>query len=259
MSEPRLNVEIAGRPDGDPMLLVHGFLSSNAQWDLNRDALGERMRLHMVELPGHGLSDAPDDRAAYGTDAVVAALEQVRIDHNVDRWWICGQSLGAAVVIRYCLAHPDRARGLVFTNSRAVFGVPRKDAEAAGRDLPPPLTSLRDLPFHPINAKRFPEAVKQRMVAAADAMPLHAVNHITEHRNSWAAVDRFHELALPVLLINGQWESRFQTQIPIAIERIPHLKVVDLEGGHSINVEQADQFNAAVLDFVGSNGAIALN
>ena len=95
-------VEETGNPVGPPMVLVHGFLSSNAQWDLNRDELGKHYRLLMVELLGHGRSDAPDDPDAYGIDALLAELESIRIERHIETWWVCGQSLGGAISILYC-------------------------------------------------------------------------------------------------------------------------------------------------------------
>ena len=35
-----------------------------------------------------------------------------------------------------------------------------------------------------------------------------------------------------------------------AARRLPGLEIVDLDGGHSVNMEAADGFNAAVRDFV---------
>lgn len=246
-----MHAEDAGNPDGEPIVLLHGFMSCNAQWDLNREALGEHLALVMVEMMGHGNSAAPDDPDAYTPEVVVAELERIRTERGIERWWVCGQSLGGALALRYTVEHPDRVKGLIFTNSRAVFGLPRTGVSEDGGQRPPRPQSVRDLPIHPINAKRFPEAVKARMVAAADAMPMHVIHHVTAHRHAWSGVDRLGELTMPVLLVNGLWEKAFQPSVPKAREHITNLRVVDLEGGHSINVEQAQQFNEAVLAFVG--------
>ncbi|SVC64836.1 uncharacterized protein METZ01_LOCUS317690, partial [marine metagenome] len=37
----RLNFEVTGKEDGPGILLIHGFLSSNAQWLPNIEALGK--------------------------------------------------------------------------------------------------------------------------------------------------------------------------------------------------------------------------
>lgn len=241
-------VEEAGNADGPPMLFIHGFLSSNAQWDLNRDELGQHYRLLMVELPGHGRSQVPDSAAGYAIEALVAQLESIRVNYGVDRWWVCGQSLGGAISILYCLAHPDRVQGLIFTNTRAAFGIKRQGVSSNG-GVPPVVSEPRQLPVHPINAKRLPEGIKQRMVAAADAMSVEAINQFLARRHTWKSTARMAELSMPVLLVNGRWEKAFQEFVTQAGELIADLHVVSLEGGHAINAEQPDQFNEAVIEF----------
>lgn len=242
-------VEEAGNPDGPPMLLVHGFLSSNAQWDLNRNELGQHYRLLLVELPGHGQSNAPDDDDSYSIEGLIAELEAIRERHGVDTWWVCGQSLGGAISILYCLARPEQVRGLIFTNTRAAFGIKREGVSANG-GVPPTISATRDMPVHPINAKRLPEPIKQRMVDAADAMSVDAANRFLARRHTWKSTDRMAELAMPVLLVNGRWEKSFQPFVEQAGELIADLTVVTLEGGHAINAEQPDGFNEAVIDFI---------
>ena len=228
------------------MLLLHGFLSCAAQWDLNRQRLGERFQLVIVELMGHGSSDAPRASQWYGPDHVLSELERIRTEHDIERWWVCGQSLGGAITTRYALRHPQHTLGLVFTNSRAAFGIARPGVQAI---VPDNIASTREISVHPINATRLPEAVKHRLVAAADATPLHVVDFVTGHRDSWRSVDQMAELQMPVLLVNGRWEKAFQRTLDDVRDAIGHIEIVDLEGGHAINIEQAAAFDAAVLEF----------
>ena len=55
------------------------------------------------------------------------------------------------------------------------------------------------------------------------------------------------------MLVNGRWETAFQEHVPTAAARIPDFHLVELDGGHSINVEQPEAFDRAVLDFVARN------
>lgn len=232
------------------MLMIHGFLSSNAQWDLNRDALGADLRLVMVELMGHGDSSAPDDIGAYAPGVVIAEIERIRAEADVDTWWVCGQSLGGAVAMRYCAQFTRRVRGLVFTNSRAAFGIGRRGADSPETLATDGMSSLQEMRVHPVHAKRVPEAQRNRLIAAADRIPFHTVDHVTAHRGSWRAVDEMKLFTMAVLLVNGRWESAFQPKVEVARSLIADLEIVDLEGGHAINIEQAASFNAAVVDFV---------
>ena len=54
---------------GPYMLLLHGMLSSRAQWLANIEALSQHCRLVVTELLAHGRSGSPDDPDAYAPEA----------------------------------------------------------------------------------------------------------------------------------------------------------------------------------------------
>lgn len=269
MTINKLHVEEFGDQQGPPVLMLHGFMSSNLQWDPNRAGLGAKLRLLMTEQPGHGRSPGPDDVEAYRTDAVLDQIDRIRTDRGIDRWWMIGQSLGGAIAIRYAIRHPDRVAGLVFTNSRAVFGLTGRVAgdesetgsnqQAATKpDRPPgrdnrPEDVLREriraMPYHPNNAKRLPAELQARMIEAADRMPVSVFRHLRS-AGPWASTDDLHLLRTPTLLINGRYEKAFQPCVDLARSSIGDLRVIDLEGGHSVNIDQPDAFNRAVIDFI---------
>ncbi len=88
------------------------------------------------------------------------------------------------------------------------------------------------------------------MVDAADRMDLDGVAHMAANSPSWQSSDELDQLACPVLLVNGVWEKAFQPHVADARGAIADLMIVNLEGGHSINVEQPDAFNDAVVAFL---------
>src|SRR4051812_13544831 len=113
---PQLHVEMH-EGDGPPTLLVHGILSSRAQWLLNIEALRQVCTPVVIELWGHGRSPVPDDAAAFEPDAYEELFDAIRDDLGADRWFVIGQSLGAALTLRYALDRPERVMAHVFTNS----------------------------------------------------------------------------------------------------------------------------------------------
>jgi pimeloyl-ACP methyl ester carboxylesterase len=63
--------------------------------------------------------------------------------------------------------------------------------------------------------------------------------------------DRLSEIVTPTLLVNGRRERGFQAVRDLAAGAIDGIEVVDLDGGHPVNLDCAEGFNAAVTDFLG--------
>jgi pimeloyl-ACP methyl ester carboxylesterase len=236
------------------LLLLHGFLSSNLQWDPNRDRLREHFRLTGTELWGHGKSPAPRASERYRVESYVAELERIRVELGVERWLVCGQSFGAGITIRYALAHPERVRGLILTNSRSALNDVGHDARENGLEAWQAL-DRRVLPYHPCHARRLPSDLRGRMEAAADAIPAYALWQGTATTARDLSCRRLGaQLQVPTLLVNGRYDRRFQSDRDFALETIPDLEVVDLDAGHAVNIEAAAAFDRAVIDFARRHG-----
>jgi 2-succinyl-6-hydroxy-2,4-cyclohexadiene-1-carboxylate synthase len=252
----KLHVEVEPGGRGPHLLLVHGFLSSRAQWRPNLAALKQHVRPVIVELWGHGRSPVPEDPAAYRVTSYIDAFEAIRRELGVDRWVVCGQSFGAGLTIRYAHSHPAHVVGQIFTNSVSALSAPGEResdakrllwADALERDGHSAIEALR---FHPRFATRFASEVKREMLEdAALIQPAAIANAIRYTTPQLSVVDCLGELTAPSLLVNGLWERPFQPLRDRAAKLLPSLAIVDLEGGHSINVEAPAAFNDAVARF----------
>jgi pimeloyl-ACP methyl ester carboxylesterase len=70
-------------------------------------------RVIAIDLPGHGLSDAPDDPAAYTIDAMAKRVVQVTDVLSIIRATYIGHSMGGALAARIAKQHPERVKALV--------------------------------------------------------------------------------------------------------------------------------------------------
>lgn len=253
MSETaNLNTREIGDASRPTLLLLHGFMSCADQWLLNLDALSARYHLVLAELWGHGDSPMPNDTASISIAGYMEQFERIRRRGNIERWGLIGQSYGAGLMLQLALADPSRCTGVVVTNSRSAFGDVSRDERPRGRSAPGKVYEPRSLPFHPIHARRFPEQVQSALVASADAMSEEAVTLGGKVAVGLNCVDRLGELSaegVPMLLTNGVYERSFQPDVEALKQRYPSLPVADLNGGHSINIEDADGFNQATLGF----------
>lgn len=239
------------------MFLVHGMLTGSLQWTPNLASLKRFVRPVLFDLWGHGASPAPREPGPYAVASLVDELERVRAELGAERVVLGGQSLGASLTLRYSIAHPARVIAQVFTNSASalsppeLFGSPAQRAQRAAELERDGAAAVARMPIHPRNARRLPESIRERLVAAADRVDPHAAARLLAITGPALSVaGELHRIACPTLLVNGLWEKRFQPLRALAAQAIPGCRVVDVEAGHAVNLENPEAFDAAVAAFL---------
>ena len=244
--------------NGPYLLLVHGFLSSRAQWLLNLDALAEGCTPVTVELFGHHNSPTPTDPACYSPEYYLQAFEAIRTAIGVERWFLLGYSMGAGLTLRYALAHPERTIGHLFTNSTSGLAdaagqaqLQENAAESARRIREGGQDAMERIPVHPKHGWRLPELVHQALVVDAESHdPAGVADTIGITIPAISQRDKLQDNSRPACLIWGSKEKRFAEMAEFARKNMPHLTVEELNAGHGMNMEDAPGFNEAVLRFI---------
>ena len=254
---PRLAYTV--HPGTGPYLaLVHGFLSSQAQWTDNLAALASVCRPVTIDLYGHGHSPAPADRSLYTAGAYVGALQHIHAELGGEPWLVCGYSLGAGLTIRYTQSCPDHVIGHVFTNSQSGFADDaliaqwREQAEeSAARIISGGRRAIERIPVHPRYARRLPAEVSRRLREDADRLsPTGVANTLLATNLTASTRDIAGSNPRPALLCFGRHEKRFHASRDWAEAHMANLTVVSLDAGHAVNMEDAAGFNNAVVQFV---------
>ncbi|MDP6345236.1 MAG: alpha/beta hydrolase [Alphaproteobacteria bacterium] len=92
-----------GRPDGPPILFIHGFMQSHLSWRAQLDGpLAEQFRLVAIDNRGHGRSDKPLEAAAYDdggqwADDIAAVIETLGLHRPI----LAGWSYGGYIMLDY--------------------------------------------------------------------------------------------------------------------------------------------------------------
>lgn len=129
----------APSPPAPSAVALHGITANAFGWLAVSRALGDRAALTALDLRGRGASR--ELGGPYGIDAHVQdtldVLDQLGLEHVV----LVGHSLGAYVVARFAVVHPDRVRGLVLVDG----GLPIPGGENLDLDafLGPALARLK--------------------------------------------------------------------------------------------------------------------
>ncbi|MBD3647924.1 MAG: alpha/beta fold hydrolase [Pseudomonadales bacterium] len=242
---------------GAPLLMVHGILSSRAQWQPNIETLKRVCSPVVVELFGHGRSPSPRDSYPYHPDGYIEAFEEIRRRLGVDHWFVCGYSLGAGLTIRYSLDNANVVAAQIFTNSTSAFA-DRSDAayrqnadEVLLRFEEGGIEAIDAIPVPPKLAQRLPPDVKSALLEDCQLLDPAGVARTIAYTNGNSSVrDVLGRNTVPALLICGKHESRFQPLREHVSSNMPNLDIIDLPAGHAVNAEDPEGFNNAVMDFL---------
>lgn len=256
----RIAYRVYAGSGGPPLVLLHGFTASSASFSENVGPLGTWFTVVTVELLGHGDSESPADPAAYAARPAIDRILGL-FDHlGFDRVLLCGHSLGGAVALRLALDAPERLAGLVVINSNSAAGTPawregarHGMAEMARRARAEGTAFLSSTRLYPAHSRRLPPRARDLLTRDFDRLTPEGFAGTAEALvidvNSY---ERLPELAVPMLLVLGERDTDVMRNAPAFIERLPAdlLEVVRLpEAGHAANLEQPDQFHAAMVDF----------
>ena len=113
---------------GPVIILIHGHLGSNRQWDGWADNLRKDFRVVRFDYPPFGIS-GPDPIGQYGSSRVYPFVVKLIDELGYQRFHIGGTSSGSILALRYTADHPERVDKLMLST------VP---AYAPGDRLPPP-------------------------------------------------------------------------------------------------------------------------
>jgi 3-oxoadipate enol-lactonase len=240
----------AGGGDRTPIVFLHGVGSDKSVWRPQLDHFGKTRRAVAFDYPGYGDSDsAPegttrDDYAA----AILSAMDELRIA----RAHICGLSLGGVVAIAvyharwwscasFVLAdtfavHPD-GRGIY---DRSVAGSADMRAFAEAR-----ADFLLAQPADPEVRREIVETMA-RIDPTAYRIGAEAVWLVDQR-------ERVRRIARQTLIVCGEEDRPTPPELSRELQALiptAHVAIIS-NAGHLSNLEQPEEFNRLVGDFIG--------
>lgn len=257
----RIHYRDEGPRDAPALVLVHGFAASLHSWEPWRARLGDRYRIVTLDLPGHGLTRAPEGHRP-STAASVKIVDRLTSKLGVERFVAGGNSMGGGVALAYALAHPDRVRGLVLVNAagwpaRREGGPPSLVFQLLGnplgramlRSVDPALMARDGLEKAYGSRALVTDALVTRYVELARAPGHRSILTGRREDERQVTAATFAAIRAPTLILAG---ARDQI-IPVASQRafaaaIPGARLIVYPDGGHVPMEQLPDETAADLE-----------
>lgn len=248
---------IAYRLDGAddlPVLMLSNSIATTLQmWDSNVSALCNSFRLLRYDTRGHGGSDAP--AGAYSLDRLGRDVIELLDSLKIERVSFLGLSLGGFIGQWLGIYAPERLERLILSNTSPFlaadlpFDAQIRDTLAA-KDMDAIAEGFMRNWF-PATMLAGPNATVDQFRAMVKDTPRQGL------AGNYAALrdaDLRRTISLittPTLVIGGVDDTVTRASHSEAIAAtIPAAELLLLPGVHMLNIEQAERFNVAVLDFL---------
>jgi 4,5:9,10-diseco-3-hydroxy-5,9,17-trioxoandrosta-1(10),2-diene-4-oate hydrolase len=258
---------------GAPVVLLHGGgpgATGLSNYSRNIDALADRFRVIVPDLPGYGRSSKRVDGSdpfGFLADSVRALLDVL----GIDRAHLVGNSYGGAAALRLALDTPERVGRLVLMGPGGIGttralpteglkcllgyyggdGPSREKLEAFirnylvfdGAAVPDELIDLR-----------YEASIQPEVVANP---PLRRPSGLFALRTLWrmdfTRDRRLSKLETPTLVVWGTEDKvNRPSGGPALVKAMPNAQLLEVpQAGHWVQWERAELFNDAVLDFLG--------
>ncbi|ALK32369.1 3-oxoadipate enol-lactonase [Burkholderia plantarii] len=236
-----------------PWLVFSNSLGADlSMWAAQIAALRARFNLLRYDTRGHGHSDVPP--GPYTIDQLAGDVIGL-LDHlGIERAHFCGISMGGLTGAALAARHPRRLGRVVLANTGAKIGTPEVWEPRAAKARDEGMHALVDAVLPRWFKKEF-FAAEPRLVDVVRDTFVHHDNHgyaaNCEALNTADLREDVKGITLPVLVVTGAHDTSTPPELGRALAAaIPGARHVEFDAAHISNIECADGFNRALLDFL---------
>ncbi len=260
-------------PGAPRTLCLHGWLDNAASFTPLARYL-DRLDLVALEFAGHGHSGHRPRGAWYYLSDYVFDIDASLDALGWDDCTIIGHSMGASVACVYAAAEPERVKALVMID--AAGPVTESETKAASR-IRKSIKSVREPRQHKRvyadleGAARARQANMSMSDRAARLLAERALRRNgdgyrwrTDHRLMWTSPFLLTEaqsreimgnLACPVMvLVTPVLRENLGAIVDQRIELVPRHRVVDIDGGHHVHMDDPGTVAPHIIEFLSATG-----
>jgi 3-oxoadipate enol-lactonase len=254
-----MGIDYRDHGSGEPVVFIHAFPLNQTMWDHQLSRLQNSFRVITTDLRGFGRSDAPD--GPYSMTQMADDVRALLYHLDIHRMTLVGLSMGGYISLALLRKYPKVVRALVLADTRATADTPearerrlisadkaeREGVRAIADDMVPLLLGRTSLDTRPDVVRRVREMIEGNSPQGIAA----AQRGMSERIDSTTLLA---ELELPCQVIVGSED----VLTPLSEAETLHrgikgarFNVID-RAGHLSNLEQPEEFNRVLSDFIGS-------
>ena len=259
----RLHYEASG--SGTPVIFVHEYAGDHRSWEAQMRHFGQRYRAITYAARGYPPSDVPEDVAKYSqaraADDIGAVLDRL----GIDKAHVVGLSMGGFATLHFGFRHPARAHSLVVAGCG--YGAERDQRERFRAEAETIAAFIDQngmqafaakyaygptrVQFENKDPRGFAEFKRQLSEHAAIGARNTQLGVQRERPSLYDLLDQMQALTLPTLILTGDEDWPCLQPGLLMKQHIPSAALAVMPNcGHTINLEDPDEFNRLVGNFL---------
>jgi 3-oxoadipate enol-lactonase len=249
----RIHYAFSGPSSSGTLILCTSLGTDFSLWGPQTPAFEKQFRLLRYDMRGHGKSSVPKPPYSVAGD-LVPDLLALADSLSIDRFHLCGLSVGGMIGMALALQAPQRLHKMVLTNTAAKIGTLEswntriETVRSKGMKEVVPIT--RDRWFTKQFQSTSPEAVAKTMRVVESLDPEGYVGGCCAVRD-FDFRGQLSAIRIPTLVISGTHDPAATTADGrFLAEQIPGARYLELNASHLSNIEAADGYTSAVLGFL---------
>lgn len=251
--------------EGTPIVFVHEYAGDWRSWELQMRFFGRRYRCITYSARGYTPSDIPQEEASYSQAHAADDIAAVIKGLGLGRAHVVGLSMGAFATLHLGLRHPELARSL--TAAGVGYGADPAKREQFKAETEANTARIKELgmdrfgaiyargPTRLVYEEKDPRgfAEFERQLREHDTTGSYLTQRGVQLKRPslFDLKADFEKLALPTFIVAGD-EDDPTLEASIYLKRTikSSALLVMPKCGHTMNIEDPDAFNRAVLDFI---------
>jgi pimeloyl-ACP methyl ester carboxylesterase len=250
---------------GVPVVFVHEFAADHRSWEGQMRHFGQRYRCITWGARGYPPSDVPEKPSSYSQNRAADDIASVMDGLKIDKAHIVGLSMGGFATLHFGFRHAKRALSLVVAG--VGYGAEKQEgAKFKGEAAIVSKSLLTEgmakfaekyaygptrVQFENKDPRGFAQFKKELGEHSALGSANTQIGVQAERPSLYDLVDQMRALTVPTLVLTGDEDWPCLAPSVLMKREIPSAALSVMPNcGHTINLEDPDQFNRIVGDFI---------
>ncbi len=235
-----------------PLVFIHGWAGDHTKWSKQLDFFSNKFSTLIYDLEGHGYSSSAKGYSIkHYSESLFHLLEKLTISKIV----LIGHSMGGMIAQQFAIDFPNLIDKLVLisTSSKIITSFRKRLAVLLMRFL---LRisfnkSLKILVSYTQNPNRTPEEL-EKLIDHVKKISRKVVQKTFREMTIYNASQKLITFDKPSLIIVGRYDPIISLQMVQNLQKnLPRGLLTIIESGyHEIMLENADEVNQLILDFI---------